>query len=202
MLVLALFILVKNRTRESIWLEVQQLLFAAQYQVHDKVALGGKHLLILLANGITFSLVLSFFLKVYFSVSSTDSQLLFFAKGFGVFILYYLLRAFFLWALAALFEIKKALSHFINTSMSVLFCFTIILFSVGLAHQYMAQATHQYFLIGGTVFATVCYVFLKSKCLLNLKKMVGFRKMHFILYLCTLEITPLLLVGRFMYLTM
>lgn len=202
LLVLLLFILVKNRTKESIWLQIQQLLFASQHPGHDKIILDGKHLLILLANGFTFSLVLSFFLKNYFSTNNIDSQFVCFAKAIGFVTLYYLFRSFVLWALAQLFEISKALTYFIDTSVSVLFYFTILLFATGLAHQYMAEASHHYFLIGGTVFAGVCYVFLKSKSLLNLKKILGFRKMHFILYLCTLEITPLLLVGRFMYLTM
>lgn len=198
---LVLYIFVKNRSKESLWQEIQQLLFTGQYQNHDKTTFTGNHLLILLANGISMALILSFLFRAYMPNVGSDSHILLFLKCIVFIVVYYVFRWFVLWALGQLFDIRKPLKLFVSMLLSVVFMFTILLFSTAIAHHYIASSSHNYFLIGGTVFACVCYVFLKLKNLWNLKKMLGFRKMHFILYLCTLEITPLLLVGRIIYLT-
>lgn len=201
LLLLLLFILVKSRSRDNFWLELQQLLFAKQHQSHEKVTLNGKHLLMLFANVLILALVLGFLFQSYFANPLQSPPAILFLRIVLWIVIYYLFRYFVLWALGHLFDLGKSLKHFMNMTVFGIFVCAILLFSTGIAHHYIAEASHNYFLIVGTVFAAVSYVFLKLKSLWNLKKVIGFRKMHFILYLCTLEITPLLVVGRIVYLT-
>jgi hypothetical protein len=93
--------------------------------------------------------------------------------------------------LSLLFDIKNSVHFFLVSKSSYLFSITFFLFAILIVVTYTSLGVN--FLINATIFALlVRLIFL----LTNNKKLIFSKLFYFILYICTLEIAPLLILYK------
>lgn len=106
-------------------------------------------------------------------------------------ILYFLVRFFIDYALANILGLSSTVGYFLHTKSGYLYVLCIWLFPIIILYQY--TFTSKLFLIYSFIILLIFRAFL---ILINNKKLVINKLFYFILYFCTLEIAPLLILYK------
>ncbi len=104
--------------------------------------------------------------------------------------------------LGRIYPLRKELSHYVFALMVFSIIAGLVLVPINLLISYAPAALHSYFLYGGLVVLLLIYFLHLLRGLFIANRYVGSRPLHFLLYLCTIEIAPILLVYRYLHTTL
>ena len=104
--------------------------------------------------------------------------------------------------LGRIYPLRKELSHYIFALMVFSILAGLLLVPINLLVSYAPLPLRPYFLYGGLAVLVVIYILHLLRGLFIANRYVGTRPLHFLLYLCTIEIAPILLVYRYLHNTL
>ncbi|THH37861.1 DUF4271 domain-containing protein [Neolewinella litorea] len=108
------------------------------------------------------------------------------------------LKFFVLLLLGRIFPLRKELSRYTFVLMVFSILTGVILVPINLLVSYAPPDYGYYFLIAGAAVLALIYLVHLVRGLFIANHYVGSRPLHFLLYICTIEIAPLLLVYRYL----
>ncbi|CAH1001120.1 hypothetical protein LEM8419_02051 [Neolewinella maritima] len=100
--------------------------------------------------------------------------------------------------LGRIYPLRKELSQYAFALMVFSILTGLLLMPVNLLVSYAPEPLRPYFLYGGLALLVIIYLLHLLRGLFIANRYVGRRPLHFLLYLCTIEIAPLLLVYRYL----
>ncbi|PCI35704.1 MAG: hypothetical protein COB60_01950 [Flavobacteriaceae bacterium] len=160
----------------------------------DKESALGLHVIMLFIGSLTFGLLLFLTLKLYAVFSIKNPEILFLYISSGVF-LYLLISNLLGRLLGELLGVRELVRIYLVFKVSYLK--TIVLFLLPLLLLVIYSPVYQIGLLKITVACTlVLFVLRMSLILRNNKNLILNELFYFILYLCTLEIAPLIIILR------
>ncbi|WP_420458565.1 DUF4271 domain-containing protein [Neolewinella sp.] len=108
------------------------------------------------------------------------------------------IKFFVLGVLGRVYPLRKELSQYAFALMVFSILTGLLLVPVNLLVSYAPQPLRPYFLYGGLGLLVLVYLLHLLRGLFIANRYVGRRPLHFLLYICTIEIAPLLLVYRYL----
>ncbi len=108
------------------------------------------------------------------------------------------LKFFVLLVLGRIFPLRRELSRYTFVLMVFSILTGLFLVPVNLLVSYAPESLRHYFLLAGAVLLVLIYLVHMVRGLFIANHYVGSRPLHFLLYICTVEIAPLLLVYRYL----
>ncbi|NJC27670.1 DUF4271 domain-containing protein [Neolewinella antarctica] len=108
------------------------------------------------------------------------------------------LKQWIIWVLGRLFPVRKEISRYAFVLMVFSILAGLVLVPINLGTSYAPEALRPWFLYGGLAVGALIYLFHLARGLLIAAPLVGARPVHIILYICTVEIAPLLLLYRYL----
>ena len=108
------------------------------------------------------------------------------------------IKFFVLGLLGRIYPLRKELSQYAFALMVFSILTGLLLVPVNLLISYAPEPLRPYFLYGGAGLLVVVYLLHLLRGLFIANQYVGRRPLHFLLYLCTIEIAPVLLVYRYL----
>ncbi|PPK87311.1 uncharacterized protein DUF4271 [Neolewinella xylanilytica] len=100
--------------------------------------------------------------------------------------------------LGRIYPLRKELSRYTFLLMVFSILVGILLVPINLLISYAPESFRHSFLVGGMVVLAIVYLLHLVRGLFIANYYVGSRPLHFLLYICTIEIAPLLLVYRYL----
>ncbi len=107
-----------------------------------------------------------------------------------------------LFLLGRVYPLRKELSHYVFAVMVFSIIAGLALVPLNLLISYAPLPLRPYFLYGGSGLLLLVYFLHLLRGLFIANRYVGSRPLHFLLYLCSIEIAPILLVYRYLYNTL
>ncbi len=98
---------------------------------------------------------------------------------------------------ARLFPVRKEVGRYIFTVMVFTIIAGLIIAPLNLAVSYAPEGWRELFLYGGVLILSLIYLTHLLRGLLSSTRLVISRPVHFLLYICAIEIAPLLVIYRF-----
>ncbi len=146
-----------------------------------------------LINSIVISLLLFIIVdnKVQLKMITSDFQL--FIAIFIVVLSYILLRLFLGYLLGVLFEYSKEQQHISFLKISYLSNFSLLILPLLIVNYYINSAFFTYFLL---LISGLLLLYYYAKIIKSNQKIILSSLFYFILYLCALEISPLLIIYK------
>lgn len=196
LLVLLLFAIVKYFYKERL-VELMLVFFTKRYLVRfgkdSNLIFNGFNAVLFTTLLLISTVVLYLCIHFYFPEVIVENELLLFLKIFGFIGLYFLVRYVIGLFLATLFQINKLHQSVVFVKMTYLFASSALIFPLLLIVFYVEEYNLLFFqlllFILGILLITR-YVFVMK----NNKNIMLSELFYFILYLCALEIAPLLLI--------
>ena len=146
------------------------------------------NLIIFFLSSIVLAITLTFFVEFFLEYSVS---FLFFTKLYG-FVLVYLIAIFLVRkSIGVLFEIQSEVNYLYTTIVAYLYNTSLLLFPILIVVNYSIVST--YFLFWSFVLLFILSALL---LLVNNKNLIISKLFYFILYLCALEIAPLLIIYK------
>ena len=97
-----------------------------------------------------------------------------------------------------IYPLRKELSRYTFVLMVFSILVGVLLVPINLLISYAPESFRSSFLIGGVIVLAIVYLLHLVRGLFIANYYVGSRPLHFLLYICTIEIAPLLLVYRYL----
>ncbi len=107
-----------------------------------------------------------------------------------------------LFILGRVYPLRKELSHYVFALMVFSIIAGLVLVPINLLTSYAPPPLRPYFLYGGLGMLILVYFLHLLRGLFIANRYMGSRPLHFLLYLCTIEIAPILLVYRYLHTTL
>ncbi len=194
LIILFLFVLAKSFFGKHL-IFFNSFLFSNSHLLKDaKETKFGLRVIMLLIASLTFGLLLFVINRVYIFIPSKD-PVVFFLVLFGIVFVYLLVSNFAGKMLSSLLGIKNVAGDYLFFKVSYLR--TIVLFLLPLLLLVVYSSSHQILLLKITLGCTLVLLVLRtSLVLLNNKNLILNELFYFILYICTLEIAPLIIILR------
>ncbi|PQJ80037.1 hypothetical protein BTO18_13020 [Polaribacter porphyrae] len=149
------------------------------------------HVLIFIFSVAVFSLI---GYNLMFKMNSFNSSLQGFSSSFLVIFLFLVLKIIFERVIAAVFSIQNKVAFFLVTKLESFYTLSLILYIFYIFYEY-GNLSEYYLLYFTLFFLLFRFVFIVTKN----KNLIFSELFYFILYICTLEIAPLLLLFKLMF---
>ena len=195
MIVVALFVFNKLNNNER-FNKIQSILFnntyINDYSKSTPLLLNNFHIVFFIISGTIISLIAFSFLEMKHIIADSDG-IMYFLKIFVFVMIFMVLRAIIGYWIGVLFEKEQEQLYitFIKMSYLVNFCFAVFPFLV-ISFYVDSQLYKSLFFIG-SILLLLFYYFLILK---ENQKLIFSNIFYFILYLCALEISPLVIIYK------
>ena len=167
--------------------------YILQFSKESQLIFSNFNLLLFVVKILSFSLFIYFFMVFYFPNKVPDGSIVYYLKTIGGLSLFFLIRYFIGTILGIIFNINKMQAQLAFTKMIYLFTVSVLILPFLLLTFYMKSSNLLFFQLSVVILLIlliVRYVFVFR----NNKSVINRGMFYFILYLCALEIAPILLV--------
>jgi len=197
LVILALFVIIKFYNGErftKLFSLVYSKNYLVRYQKQTPLLINSFHIYFSIIHILTFALTIFIGLKAFSSIAKEREFVFFLSILAGVFI-FFVLRFFIGRLLAIIFDKEQDFEHVTYLKISYLSNFCLLMFPVLMLAIY-AQYDSIPFSLFVIIFSSILLLLFYVLIINNNQKVILRRLFYFILYLCALEIAPIILLYK------